>query len=230
VGFSWAGENGLRASGGFAAGSLFMIDDSAETKQLLEHADRDDPAVLDKLFARHTPQLLRFIELNFDARLRARFDPADLVQETQFEAFQRWADYLKRRPMPFRTWLRKNAYDRLCNLRRDHVGAAKRSVMREQQLPDRSSILLAGRLSGRTNSPSTQLARRELSQRVARAVQRLPQAERELLVWRYVEGLAHQEIAYLLQITPAAARKRYGRALLRLERLLLEDGIDGVPS
>jgi DNA-directed RNA polymerase specialized sigma24 family protein len=42
---------------------------------------------------------------------------------------------------------------------------------------------------------------------------------------RDFEGLSYQEVACLLDIDPAAARKRYGRALLRLRKLLLESGL-----
>ena len=41
---------------------------------------------------------------------------------------------------------------------------------------------------------------------------------------RVVEALSY-EIACLLDITPAAARKRFGRALLRLQRLLSDEGL-----
>jgi DNA-directed RNA polymerase specialized sigma24 family protein len=42
---------------------------------------------------------------------------------------------------------------------------------------------------------------------------------------RNVEGLTHRDVAFVLGISHVAARKRYGRALLRLRRLLLEDGL-----
>jgi len=42
---------------------------------------------------------------------------------------------------------------------------------------------------------------------------------------RTFENLPYEEIGYVLAIEPAAARKRHGRALLRLERLLREDGL-----
>src|SRR3712207_8250455 len=41
-------------------------------------------------------------------------------------------------------------------------------------------------------------------------------ADREVLLMRSYEGLSYQEIGCLLDIDVAAARKRHGRALLRL--------------
>jgi DNA-directed RNA polymerase specialized sigma24 family protein len=42
---------------------------------------------------------------------------------------------------------------------------------------------------------------------------------------RHGDELPYQEIGYILDLDPAAARKRYGRALLRLRKLLLDAGL-----
>jgi DNA-directed RNA polymerase specialized sigma24 family protein len=42
---------------------------------------------------------------------------------------------------------------------------------------------------------------------------------------RHAEELPYEEIAYLLEIEPAAARKRYGRALIRLQKVLSDHGL-----
>ena len=93
---------------------------------------------MEALLLRHRPELLSFVELHLDPRLRARIDPSDVVLEAQLELVRRLDDFLSRKPMPFRLWLRKNAYERLLNLRRDHVGRQRRTVRREVALPDRS--------------------------------------------------------------------------------------------
>ena len=80
--------------------------DSAETQRLLERAEAGDPEAPKQLLARHDPFLRQVVELRFDPRLRARVDPSDVVQEARIDAFRRLADYLRRRPMPFRLWLR----------------------------------------------------------------------------------------------------------------------------
>ena len=67
----------------------------------------------------------------------------------------------------------------------------------------------------------------ELAERVARAVDRLAEADREILLMRHGESLPFEEIACLLEIEPAAARKRFGRALLRLQRTLSDQELLG---
>ncbi len=126
--------------------------------------------------------------------------------------------------MPFHLWIRKTAYQRLLNLQRDHR-RARRAVQREVALPDRSSLLLARQFVSRGPTPSQHLAAREFAQRVSRAVGELSEPDREILLMRHAEDLPYEEIACLLDIEPAAARKRYGRALIRLQRVLTEHGL-----
>src|SRR5262245_15314 len=95
--------------------------DSAETQRMLEQAQAGDVEARDQLLARHRPFLHRVVELRLDPRLRARVDASDIVQEVQLDAFRRLPDYLERRPMPFRLWLRKTANERLLKIQRRHL-------------------------------------------------------------------------------------------------------------
>jgi RNA polymerase sigma-70 factor (ECF subfamily) len=196
---------------------------------LLAQAYGGDRAAFDRLFDRFRAALRQFIDVRLDRQLRARVDPSDVVQEAQLEAFQRLAEFVERRPMPFRVWLHKTARQRLAQLRRHHLAAVKRSARREQPLPDHTSVLIAGKLLATSNvaasSPTQHLARREASQAVGEALAALPEIDREILVMRTVDGLSYEETAAILDIAPAAARKRYGRALLRLRKLLFESGM-----
>jgi RNA polymerase sigma-70 factor (ECF subfamily) len=196
------------------------LSDSAETSRLLHELQSGTPRAFEELFGRHRPLIRRFVELRLDNVLRSRIDASDVVQETQLEAFRRLPDFLQRQPMPFRLWVRKTAYERLLTLRRQHVTAAARSVVRELPLPDRSSVLLAGQLASPGPTPSQELALRELVQQVRVAIAQLPDVDREILLMRHYEELSYQEISQILDIQSAAARKRYGRALLRLHQLL----------
>ncbi len=199
--------------------------DSAETCALLERIRRGDAQALEALLRRCRPELRDFVELHLDPRLRARVDPSDVVQETQLELVRRMDDFLSKRPMPFRLWLRKKAYERLLNLRRDHLTRARRSVQREVAFPDRSSLLLVRPLLAGGPSPSQRLEAREQAERVSRAVAQLGEADREILLLRHAEELPYEEIACLLDIEPATARKRYGRALIRLQKVLTDHGL-----
>ena len=204
--------------------------DSAATHALLERFGQGDRQALDELLAHYRPRLSAFVESRLDPRLKARLDPSDVVQEAQLRIAGRIDEYLERRPMPFHLWVRKLAYERLLNARRAHRGTARRTVDREVAWPDLSSLLLAKPLLARGSSPSDRLAAREFAERVARAVAGLPEGDREILLMRHAEELPYEEIACLLEIESATARRRYGRALLRLRKVLAEHGLLELPS
>jgi RNA polymerase sigma-70 factor (ECF subfamily) len=201
--------------------------DSERTSALLDEVRGGDGAALGRLLDGHRPALRAFVEARFDDRLRARLDPSDVVQEAQLEVARRVGEFLEQRPMPFHLWVRKLAYQRLLNARRDHLRRAKRAVGRERPLPDRSSLLLARPLVHAGPSPSQQAEAREFADRVGRAVADLGDADREVLLMRHAERLSYAEVACLLAIEPAAARKRYGRALIRLRNVLSAHGLLG---
>jgi RNA polymerase sigma-70 factor (ECF subfamily) len=201
--------------------------DSAETQILLEQARAGDRGSFERLFGLHLAYLRQVVKLRLDPRVRGRVDPSDVLQETQLEALRRLPDYLDRRPLPFRLWLRKTAQERLLVAHRRHVGAARRAVGREVPLPDRSSLDLARSFLAGGPTPGQEFDRHELVRRVRRAVAELPDADREVLLMRAFEGLSNHEAAAVLGIDPGTASKRHGRALLRLHRLLAAGGLTG---
>jgi RNA polymerase sigma-70 factor (ECF subfamily) len=201
--------------------------DSPDTDGLLEAVRRGERQALDRLLLRHRDELRSFVEMRLDPRLAARVDPSDVVQEAQVEMVRRMDDFLKRRPMPFRLWARKTAYERLLDLHKHHVKRARRSVRREVALPDRSSLLLVRPLLRNGSTPSQRLEARDLAERVAQVVGELSDADREILLLRHAEGMPFEEIACLLEIESAAARKRFGRALIRLQQRLTDHGLLG---
>lgn len=201
--------------------------DDAETQRLLQLARAGDRQALDRLFAMHRAYLRRVVELRMDPHLRLRLDPSDVVQESQGEAVARLDGYFAQPALPFRLWLRQLACDRLRMQHRFHLGAARRTLRREVALPDQSSLALAQQLLASGSTPSRMMAQEELVQRVRQAVARLSEADREVLLMRTFEGLAFEEVGQLLRIDPAAARKRHGRAILRLHKALAEGGLTG---
>jgi RNA polymerase sigma-70 factor (ECF subfamily) len=193
--------------------------DSAVTCDLLARLRAGDRAALDALLAEHRPYLRRLVELRFDPQLQPRADPSDVVQDALLAAAERIDGYLRRDPMPFWLWLRQTACDRLVELQRRHLGAARRATGRELPLPSASSIRLARSLLG-GDTPSEKVVRAELAERVRAAVARLDEDDRTIILLRNFEELSNHQAAAVLGIEPAAASKRLGRALLRLKTVL----------
>jgi RNA polymerase sigma-70 factor (ECF subfamily) len=199
--------------------------DSAETTELLEQAAAGDSLAIDRLFARHLPDIKSSVRRRLRPQVKPRFDPSDVVQEAHHLARRQLADYLERRPMPFGLWLLKTAHQRLVDYERTHVRAARRSVERELPLPDESSIDLAQRLVTPTRSPPDEAMLREQGRAVRRTLARLNETDREVLMLRVFDGLKNAEVAALLELPTETTKKRFTRALLRMKHLLREAGV-----
>ncbi|HRX86793.1 MAG TPA: sigma-70 family RNA polymerase sigma factor [Phycisphaerae bacterium] len=199
--------------------------ESRGTDELLARVRAGSDSAIEQLLAGHRAFLRAFVALRMDPALRQRVDPSDVVQDAQIEIARRMADYAADPRMPLRLWLRQITYDRLLMLQRRHAGAQRRTVAREIVPPEDSSVALAEQVICQRSSPSEALIRGELVERVRAALHNLSEDDREMVLMRNFEGLSNAEVAALLQVSPAAASKRYGRALLRLRTGLRDDGI-----
>jgi RNA polymerase sigma-70 factor (ECF subfamily) len=198
--------------------------DSSATKRLLEDCREDDRESFERLFGRYRTRLKALITRRLDQALASRLDASDVVQETQTVMYARFPDYLKRRPMPFRTWAIKTALDCLGKARRTHILTDKRSVLHEVSLSEASSACLAERLVSSNQSLSEQLERKETIALVRRALAALGNVDRDILLMRHVDGLDNREIGGILGLSTDAVSKRHGRALIRLHECLKRMG------
>lgn len=201
-----------------------------EAADRLAQAARGDRQALGALLEENRPLLLRMFRIRLDRRIQARVDASDVVQEVFLEAGRRLPEYLRERPMPFPLWLRFLGVQRVAALHRFHLGAQARDARREAGLRRRallesSTAALAERIAESGPSPSQEASRREIEARVRRALGALEEDDREVLALRHFEQLGNAEAAAVLGIEPAAAGKRYLRALRRLREALEGMGV-----
>ena len=191
----------------------------------LRTAGGDRDVVLGRLLQAHRRRLLKMVDLRMDPHLRARVSPSDVVQETFVEVSTRVGTYLEDPRMPFFLWLRFLAAQKLVAMYRHHAGAQKRDVRRQVSLerrryPDASSVMMARELAASLTSPSGNAMRDELRAEIEGALDRMGDADREILVLRHFEELSNAEAAAELGIRESASSKRYLRALQRLRSVL----------
>src|SRR5207244_2738412 len=105
------------------------------TSQWLTRARGGDTAALAALFEYYRPRLRQMVRLRLDARLTARLDPSDVLQEVYLDVAGQIRAYLRRPRVAFYVWLRGLAWERLMKLHRRHLGAGCRAAGREQALP-----------------------------------------------------------------------------------------------
>jgi RNA polymerase sigma-70 factor (ECF subfamily) len=165
------------------------------------------------------------IAIRLDKRVAARVDASDIVQDTMRDAHERLPQYFADPQLPFFTWLRRIAGDRLADVYRTHLAAEKRSVLREHPwtpgLNDESAAELAVSIVDSSIDPGRRVMSTEMQACAAAALMQLKPQDREILVLRYLEQLGVEEIAVVLGISRTAVTSRHLRALQRLRQLMI---------
>lgn len=139
------------------------------------------------------------------AILRHRDDAEEAVQEAflrMVRARRSW-----RPGRNFRSWF----YAILRNVCRDELRRERPAPAGDEPGPDRPAP---------ARGPHHEAEARESSRTAAAALARMPRQEREVLFLRIHGGLEFREIAAACRISEEAAKKRAGRALERLRRML----------
>jgi RNA polymerase sigma-70 factor, ECF subfamily len=202
-----------------------------DIEALLRDAALGDVQAIRRLLEKHRNRLRKMIAARLDPRLAPRLDPSDVVQETLADAAQRLSDYLRDRPMPFYPWLYRLAADRLARTHKHHVASTVRGIGREEPVDgpshdEATSMRLIDRLAADDTTPGRRMAREERRVLLARAIERMGGDDREILGLRYLDQLACDEIAAVLEIGLGAAKMRHLRAVDRLRSLLEEAGVE----
>lgn len=201
-----------------------------DIKALLDRAAGGDDAAMSELFHVHRERLKKMVRMRLNRQLFGRVDDSDILQDAHLEAARRLPEYLKDPRTPFFLWLRKITSQKLIDVHRRHLGAQGRDARLEVSLhrgrmPMASSISLAAQLLGRLTSPSHAALRAETRLLLQDALGQMDENDREILSMRHYEDLTNREVADELGIEPAAATKRYVRALQRLQHILKELGL-----
>src|SRR5436309_873224 len=157
--------------------------EAAPPEQLLVLARAGSPAAAGELLEHYRPYLTVLARVQLGRRLQGKADAADLVQETFLEAHRDFGGFRGTTAGELRAWLRQV-------LARDV--RLERSL--SQELDESSRMLDAG-LAAAQSTPSQQADRREQAVRLADALDRLPEAYRDVLILRYLEGLKFPEVA-----------------------------------
>lgn len=173
-----------------------------ETRALLTRAQEGDERALDDLFARYLPRLRRWARGRLPAWARDLADTHDLVQDTLLRTFKKVDGFDYRGEGSLQAYLRQALMNRI----REEL---RRRSRRPDVEPIETDVVDAGQ-----SALADALGRRADYER---ALERLDDGERELLVGRLEMGLSYQELAEL-QHRPSsdAARKATERALVRL--------------
>jgi RNA polymerase sigma-70 factor (ECF subfamily) len=204
------------------------VAETNDPEALLRQARAGDTAALGRLLELYRAYLRFLAGQQIGRRLQGKVDPSDLVQEAFLGATRDFAQFRGGTEAEFLAWLRQILARLLANLVRHYQGTKRRDVRLEQQLQaelEESTQSLAGGLADPRSSPSEKAERREQSALLLRALDALPEADRQLLTLRHLEGLTFAEVAARLGRTVDSLKKQWPRALARLRQALKREDV-----
>lgn len=185
----------------------------------LNQARGGDGSAQGDLLRRFEPWLRLLARVQVESRFAAKFDASDVVQQTLLEAVKAFPQFRGSTEAELTAWLRQILAHALAHEIRRYHGTAKRNITQEVSLEAelaQSSQRLGAILAESGPSPSQQAARRELDVLLADVLARLPEDYRDVLIFRHLENLSHDEIAARMNRSAGAVRMLWVRALAAL--------------
>lgn len=191
----------------------------SESAESTNNPEPKKPTGFSRSFSDAAPALYAWFGVRVGGPLRARCDAEDLLQEVCFRAYTRFGTYDSEKG-PFRHWvfgIANNVLrEALSEVRRrpeGHLDALSASRNAWNDVPDEAT------------SVSRRIAHDETLRAFVGELRMLDNDERDLLIYRGLEGLSHAEVGEILGIESKTAQKRWERLLARLREKGLPDGL-----
>ena len=186
-----------------------MSDPSDEV--LLNAYRNGDSGAFEALLVRYRGPIFNFLLRSVRDRGRAE----ELYQDVWLKVIERCEEF--RGDAKFSTWL----YTIARNLSIDHQRKMKFRGHASLDAPEfRSGQSVGERVSGSSPSPEQLAGGGLLRERIADAVEGLPEEQREVFLLRQLQGLAFKEIADVVGASPNTVKSRMRYALERLQQTL----------
>jgi RNA polymerase sigma-70 factor (ECF subfamily) len=195
-----------------------MTDSPTELKKLLELARNGDRDARGRLLDHFRPQLCAWARRRIEGKIRARVDESDVVQQSCLSALRDFDRFEGTEVGEFAAWLQRIHEQNVRDVVRDHAVYEKRAVSKET---DNAEAVQAARTE--LDSPSQQAIQGEREAKIVRALETLPEAQREAVRLRHLEGRSLAEIARRLDRTEAATAGLLKRGLAKLRQKLKDE-------
>lgn len=198
---------------------MMLLDMATDTTTtVLRRAVQGDEPSLGWVVERFSPILLAQADWRLGARLRAFYDPGDIVSEAWLIALPRFRDLQTREgrltPVLVR-FLSTTVVHIINGLARKHLRRGDALPLPTTNVPERATV----------TSVVVRMMSSEATQELKRALASLSPSDLEILMLRGIEQRQNQVVATLLGISTAAASARYMRALERVRMHFPEDFI-----
>jgi RNA polymerase sigma-70 factor (ECF subfamily) len=187
--------------------------------RLIEQARRAEPGRLDSLLESFR-SYLRLLARTSTQLPMQQDAVSDIVQDTLLRAWECFGQFQGTTEAELAVWLRRILLNHLVDLVRRPEARGLGRCQSLEEVCNRSSQRLAKFLADDSLSPSQQAERRDLTVVLADALEELSPHHRDVIVLHDLQQLGWDEVGRRMERTPAAARRLWARALIRLKPLL----------
>ena len=184
-----------------------------QDRELIERVARGDTSAHRQLFDRFYGRVLAFVR----RRLRDDSLCEEVASDVFFEIWRNAGSF--RGESEVHSWIFGIAHFKALSARR-HQGQLKRSSV----IPTDNDVM---QNYAETEDLTETLESRDEMRRTMRALQNLPEGQREVVRLAFIEGQSYQEIAEKLGITEGNVKTRVNRARARLRTSLQRDAEGG---
>ncbi|MEZ4594315.1 MAG: sigma-70 family RNA polymerase sigma factor [Chloroflexota bacterium] len=169
--------------------------------ELVKRAQAGESEAIAMLYDRHHTRIFRYV--------RARIYDTHLAQDVVGEVFLKMVTHLpeyQAMGLPFSAWLYRIAHNDVVN----HIG---RKENQYQHVP----LGMAEAVNSRKNNPAIVIERQLVLEEVQKALTKLDEIQREVIILRFLLGHSLKEVAAMLDKSVAAVKSQQHRGLLALE-------------
>jgi RNA polymerase sigma-70 factor (ECF subfamily) len=174
-------------------------------QKLLQGAQRGDKKAIAELYDLHYQAVYNYIFYRVSDQLTAE----DLSAEVFIRMINKLPGYIDR-GRPILAWL--------YTIARNMVIDNHRLMNKKEEIPIKEELL-----EDRIKNPDQQVQDRQTSDCFRSALEILPEAQRQLLIYRFINGFSTPKIIQLLNKSDRAVRSLQHRALRSLEKVLVEE-------
>lgn len=185
-----------------------------------EEIDREE---IGRLLESYRPWSRVFVRQQLAGNLRQRVDESDVIQNAWLSVVRNLDQFRGATEQEFFVWLRTILQNDLKNTFREHM-AEKRDIRKEQAmavLDDDVSIQWVIPTAD-DSTPSNRMIRGERALQLAKALEELPESQRQAIELRHLQGLKLADVADEMERTADSVVSLLRRGMIKLNTLLAE--------
>lgn len=179
---------------------------NSNLRELVELAKRGDNSAFTELHKTFVGAIYRFAFMSLGDKDKAE----DITQEVFIKAWGALPNYIEK-GRPFSAWLYRMAKNAIIDLSR------KKKNVSLDNLPETEHP------ESWKDSPSIVIQEKEVTKNLMAVVGRLTEEQKEVIIFKFMEGYSNKEIAKMTNKSEVAVRQMQCRALKALRNLLIKN-------